>query len=264
MKKIPGQRADLSDQFEDRTLTYWILSALDSDGQPMGAGSVTYSLQKQGGALSAPTVGRKLRDLEHQGLLSKVGVDGRVLTSKGRRMLSRLENEFRIESSGQTLLKLLQRSSRKDIIDQLIARRTIEGETATLAAQNITAQGLKKLEELVARQREMVDKGETGLSQDLNLHAAIAQASGNKVLASLVSLLRSQSWLNQVVAAIRERVGSRPVVDHQAIVAAIKQRDPDDAREAMVGHINRLIADVERYWEEVFDEEKSDSKARSL
>jgi len=253
---------DLNGQFEDRTLTYWILSTLHSDGQPMGAGSVSYSLKKHGGMLSAPTVGRKLRDLEQEGLLSKVGVDGRILTNSGRKMLSRLENEFRIESRGQTLLELLQRNSRKDIIDQLIARRTIEGETATLAAQNITASELKQLEEIVARQREVVDKGETGLSEDLNLHAAIAQASGNKVLASLVSLLRSQSWLNQVIAAIRERVGSRPVVDHQSIVSAIKRRSPEDARAAMVGHIDRLIDDVDRYWEQVFDEQKSNSKSR--
>ena len=258
MKKIAGQRVDLNGQFEDRTLTYWILSTLGSDGQPMGAGSVSYSLKKHGGVLSAPTVGRKLRDLEHEGLLSKVGVDGRILTAKGRRVLAQLENEFRIESSSQALLKLLKRNSRKDITDQLIARRTIEGETAALAAQNITAQGLKKLEELVARQRAMVEKGETGLPEDLNLHAAIAQASGNKVLSSLVSLLRSQAWLNQVIAAIRAKVGSRPVVDHQAIVAAIKRRAPGDAKEAMMGHINLLIDDVDRYWEQVFHEHKTD------
>lgn len=239
-------------ELDDPTLTYRILETLHSQGQPMGAGSVSYSLQKCGSTLSAPTIGRKLRDLEHRGLVSKVGVDGRILTSTGQRMLRRLEREIRIDFSGQALLKLLGRSSRKDISDQLIARRTIEAETARLAAQHITAQGIKELEELVARQREMVEKGETGLPEDLSIHAVIAQASGNKVLASLMALLRSQPWLNQVITAIRTHVGGRPVVDHELIVEAIKGRLPEKAREAMVCHIDRLISDVDRYWEKVY------------
>ncbi len=46
-------------------------------------------------------------------------------------------------------------------------------------------------------------------------------------------MLRSQVWLNQVIAAIRTKVGGRLVVDHEAILNAIKTRKPELARRAM-------------------------------
>jgi DNA-binding GntR family transcriptional regulator len=56
-----------------------------------------------------------------------------------------------------------------------------------------------------------------------------------------------------VVAAIRAKVGTRPVVDHhEEIIKAIKARQPAQARHAMERHIDKLIADVDRYWEQVF------------
>jgi hypothetical protein len=49
----------------------------------------------------------------------------------------------------------------------------------------------------------------------------IAEGCGNS-LSALVIMLRSQVWLNQVIAAIRTKVRGRLVVDHEAILNAIK------------------------------------------
>lgn len=209
-------------------------------------------MQKRGDNLSAPTIGRKLRDLEHRGLVTKVSVEGRVLTSAGRKLLHRLEQQHSLESSGDNLLKALKRGGRQDIINQLAARRVIESETAALAATNATPQQIHALEKLIAQGYDMVEHGNTGIQADTDFHDTIAEASGNNVLAALVIMLRSQVWLSQVIAAMRTKVGGRLVVDHEAIVNAIKARKPELARKAMEHHLSKLIADVDRYWEQVF------------
>src|SRR5215831_20500188 len=143
-------------------LDFAILQTLQKHGQPVGSGTLHYVLRKRGDNLSAPTIGRKLRDLEHRGLVSKVSVEGRILTGAGQKLLRQLEQERRLEISGDKLLKLLKRSSRKDITDQLTARRVIESETAALAARNATAQQIQALEHLIAQGYYLVEHGDTG------------------------------------------------------------------------------------------------------
>jgi GntR family transcriptional regulator, transcriptional repressor for pyruvate dehydrogenase complex len=233
-------------------LDFAILQTLQSHGQPVGSGTLHYVLRKRGDNLSAPTIGRKLRDLEQRGLVTKVSVEGRVLTAAGRRLLHRLEQERRLESSGDKLLKALKRGGRKDIIDQLSARRIIESETAALAATHATPRHVQTLEQSIAQGYDLVEHGDTGIKADTDFHDTIADASGNNILAALLIMLRSQVWLNQVIAAIRAKVGGRLVVDHEEIVNAIKAHKPEHARKAMEQHLDKLISDVDRYWEQVF------------
>src|SRR5437870_2030347 len=74
-------------------LDFVILQSLHFHGRPMGSGTLHYTLRKHGASLSAPTIGRKLRDLEHRGLVTKVSVEGRILTSAGQKLLRKLEQE---------------------------------------------------------------------------------------------------------------------------------------------------------------------------
>ena len=76
------------------------------------------------------------------------------------------------------------------------------------------------------------------------------------MLAAIVAMLRSQSWLNSVIAAMRAKVGTRLVADHDKIIQAIRDRKPELAREAMQEHLTRLISDVTQYWEQVFPDQK--------
>src|SRR5262245_43037171 len=116
-----GRMEELDTNHSD--LDFAILQSLHSHGQPLGSGTLHYVLSKRGDKLSAPTIGRKLRDLEQRGLVAKVSVEGRILTADGQKLLHKLTGERQLESSGEKLLKLLKRSGRKDIIDQLVARR---------------------------------------------------------------------------------------------------------------------------------------------
>ena len=233
-------------------LDYAILESLNTHGEPMGSGTLHYALRKQGSTPSVPTIGRKLRDLEQRGLVAKVSVEGRILTTAGQKMLKTLQQERQRELSGERLLKLLRRTGRKDIIDQLNSRRLIEGEACALAAEHATPEQIMRLEELVREAREKVSLGEMGVKQDTDFHDLIAEASGNSVLAAIVAILRSQAWLNSIIAAIRARVGTRLVEDHDDVIRAIREKNPGQARQAMENHMTRLISDVDHYWEQVF------------
>jgi len=100
-------------------LDYAILESLNTHGEPMGSGTLHYALRKQGSTPSVPTIGRKLRDLEQRGLVAKVSVEGRILTTAGQKMLKTLQQERQRDLSGERLLKLVGRTGRKDTFHQL-------------------------------------------------------------------------------------------------------------------------------------------------
>ncbi|MGB0010889.1 MAG: FCD domain-containing protein [Candidatus Sulfotelmatobacter sp.] len=234
-------------QNKSQDLECAILQTLHSSRQPMGSWSLYYLLREQGHGASAPTIGRKLRELEQRKLLGKSTVEGRIITPAGERMLRKAMNDEQVRARADKLLKALDGRTQKDIIDLLTVRRIIEVESAGLAALHASRVSITKLEEIVRKQRQAIKKGRLGVGEDVGFHEALAQISGNKILSTTVHLLRSQEWMNYVVTEIRAKVGSRLAVDHQKIILALKTRNVSLARRAMEQHLNELIADVERY-----------------
>jgi GntR family transcriptional regulator, transcriptional repressor for pyruvate dehydrogenase complex len=235
-------------QNKSQELDYAILRTLQSSRQPMGSWSLYYLLREHGHDVSAPTIGRKLRDMERMNLLGKSTVEGRIITPAGLRVLRKAAQEQESRARANKLLKALDGRSRKDIIDQLTVRRIIEVEGASLAALNASRASIKKLETIVRKQKASIKKGHMGVGEDVGFHEALAKASGNKIISSTVHLLRSQEWMNYVVTDIRAKVGTSLAVDHQKIISALKTRNSALARSAMERHLNELIADVNRYW----------------
>lgn len=224
-----------------------ILRVIASTDGPVGQGNIGLELRKQGFLLSIPTIGRRLQELEFEGFLDKVGVQGRVLTPAGRTQLEELDSHAMLRDSGNELIKTLGRGDKKHLLDLLDARRVIEGATASLAAERATASTIRKLEAIVERQAVSIRRGELGVDEDVKFHVEVGRASQNGVLDSLVVLLRQHHRYNLVVTSMRAVVG-RLVVDHTAIVEAIKAHDPARARAAMERHLAQLSADLNRYW----------------
>jgi GntR family transcriptional repressor for pyruvate dehydrogenase complex len=131
---------------------------------------------------------------------------------------------------------------------ELIEARTLfEGEAAALAATAIDAPQLDELRKLLA---EMEQAGETSaaLDADKQFHLAIAKATGNSVVVSVVEMLwtiREQSPLCVHMFAKARREGVTPRVnEHQLIVDALAARDPQLARETMRSHLRRVTDDL--------------------
>ena len=127
------------------------------------------------------------------------------------------------------------------------ARALFEGEATALAATAIDAPQLEELRRLLI---EMEEAGETGAAFDADkqFHFAIARATGNSLVVSVVEMLwsvREQSPLCVHMFAKARREGVTPRVnEHQLIVDALAAHDPQAARDAMRSHLRRVTDDL--------------------
>jgi len=121
--------------------------------------------------------------------------------------------------------------------DQLLAvRALLETESARLAARNATAEDIEQL-------REICGQGVAALKADdlasmvaanAELHAAVAQFSGNLVLVELAAQVdRRVRWYYTPIA--RQR-GEQSWLEHAALIDAIEARDSDLAAQIMRDH----------------------------
>lgn len=125
------------------------------------------------------------------------------------------------------------------------ARALFEAEAAALAAPIITADDLAELDGLLAVMA--AEDGDTGRSTeaDRDFHALIAAASGNQAIIHVIrELWRLRTEVPQVSSA-HAAVCKNDVLarrrEHEAIVDALKNRDPKGARIAMRKHFRRLL-----------------------
>lgn len=126
--------------------------------------------------------------------------------------------------------------------DQLGLRRLIEPAVAQLAAEHALQSDLIHLERCVAAQRDRAARGVPFVDEDSAFHLAIARATGNVLLGTMVE------GIHELLRDSRERSLRAPgglarsLRGHEAILDAIRHRDGPGARDAMLAHIH----DVER------------------
>jgi DNA-binding FadR family transcriptional regulator len=126
------------------------------------------------------------------------------------------------------------------------ARLLIEGEVAALAATQITDAEIAELEGLLEEMNKANSKSAgAGELVDRKFHELIADITRNSAMvASVEQLWTIRNRSPQCVRTFEKtrKKGYVPVVDeHQAIVDALKSRDPNAARAAMRGHLSRVL-----------------------
>ncbi|HQY44668.1 MAG TPA: GntR family transcriptional regulator [Paracoccaceae bacterium] len=128
--------------------------------------------------------------------------------------------------------------------DLVVARQVIEPGVAALAAQKRSPADLLALDEIQGRWAEAAQRNDPqGLMLlDLDFHVAVARASGNAVLADLVSALKIRSHHQFRINRQRESFVTGVARDHDAILAAIRNGDAQGAETAMRSHIGAVTA----------------------
>lgn len=123
------------------------------------------------------------------------------------------------------------------IRNPLEVRYMFEPQTAYLAAERATEAEIAVMGDLVRTQEAVVAAGGTGLEQDTAFHFAIAQATHNDLLVTIVSyineaLRETREW------SLRARSGTASSIGHHhRIHAAIAAHDADAAQAAMAEHL---------------------------
>lgn len=129
--------------------------------------------------------------------------------------------------------------------EMLQARQALESTIATIAATTVTKSDITTLRHILSQERAAIDAGRDGGDFDRQFHCKIAEATQNSVFAELVENL----WLTRDVSPMWDQLHSRItdqdyrrqwLVDHEAILEALKTRDADGARRAMWQHLENV------------------------
>jgi len=123
----------------------------------------------------------------------------------------------------------------------LEARIQIEPEACALAATRITREQLKQLRAALQEMSAEAASENGCESADWKFHTIIAEACQNTVLHEIVDWLwklRNQSNLSLAFFQRIRTEGIHPVIeDHQKIVDALEEHNPDKARKEMLSHL---------------------------
>jgi GntR family transcriptional repressor for pyruvate dehydrogenase complex len=131
------------------------------------------------------------------------------------------------------------------LLHLLEARRVLEAEAATLAAQRIDDEQLAGLRELLEAM-PACDTVEDFVANDMAFHRGIAVASGNPVIAKLLDSLSGPTLRARIWRGISEGGAiDRTIAEHRAIYDALEQRRPELAQAFMTAHLASVEAWVQ-------------------
>jgi DNA-binding GntR family transcriptional regulator len=176
---------------------------------------------------------------------TRLSIDGlsrelQVSATPVREALFRCEAEglvVRRPNAGYTVAPLLDRQGLLDLYD---LRLLLEPVAAGRAATNATAEDLRAIEKAVGRMSPAVvgddyEAYREFAEQDATLHATIAGASGNPLIVETLCRLRAHTHAYRLY--FQHGIAEVTVAEHEAIMAAILDRDPTAAEASMRAHL---------------------------
>jgi GntR family transcriptional repressor for pyruvate dehydrogenase complex len=135
-------------------------------------------------------------------------------------------------------------SYRFDLQDELMdVRRMFEPAVARVAATRVTDEDLADLQRILDAQRSKLKTGRSAIAEDTAFHDALARATRNRVAVSIMATLNDLLVESRTLTLKQKGRPRRSILGHEAVVAALRQRDPDAAANAMREHIDQ-IADL--------------------
>jgi GntR family L-lactate dehydrogenase operon transcriptional regulator len=227
---------------------FLLLERLDTAPDGVGSGTLHLYLRDHGISASQPTVGRILRELDHDGLTVKVSNRGRVLTEGGRHRLELARFEAERRQWADDLMRTVQPASRNNFLPLLEALRAIECEIAKLAAERATDEQIEEMEKVVEEQRKNLENPMRGAKQGTDFHHLLAKASqnpflefGKKILWDVNRALQDLWYEANIVT------GMSSYPSHLKICQAIAAHDGRKARHAMYDHFDDFARAVRRH-----------------
>lgn len=118
-------------------------------------------------------------------------------------------------------------------------RSVLEVGAAGLAAERATGEQLATMSEEIAEMFGALKDPQQFLVHDIGFHRAVAAASGNPTLATLVEMVSAILYERRRETIARAHDFAEAVELHRLVYKAIRARKPDEAREAMREHIVR-------------------------
>jgi GntR family transcriptional repressor for pyruvate dehydrogenase complex len=132
-------------------------------------------------------------------------------------------------------------SGKRELVSELLdLRRMIEPPLAARAAKHAAAEDLSRLEDILRRQKERIDRGELAIEEDSEFHYAIARAAKNSVVLKVLDLFMDLLRESRERSLQVEGRTQRSFAGHRRILTAICGRNALAAEQAMRRHIQEV------------------------
>ena len=176
--------------------------------------------------VSRPTLRAGIRSLAAVGVLqSRQGAGTFVVKTGGSPSL---------DSSPLRLMASLHGFTSGEMFE---ARQSLEMAIAGLAAERATSDHLASLSEEIAGMFASLDDPEQFLVHDMRFHQAVAAASGNRILTSLMNMVATILFDVRSKTVKRAKDLKESAEMHRHVYRAIRERSPEAARNAMRDHL---------------------------
>jgi GntR family transcriptional repressor for pyruvate dehydrogenase complex len=124
-------------------------------------------------------------------------------------------------------------------------RSILEPETTRLATLRATPEDLSIIEAVVTAQEQELKSGEISRKLDVEFHRCVAAAAHNSVMSIVVDAV-NQSQRDLILRSKRtDEMRKRVVRYHRDIFEAIRDGDPERAKQAMSSHIVDVQCHIE-------------------
>ncbi len=178
--------------------------------------------------VSRSNVREAIQKLEFYGILNSKPQSGTFISDIGQIAINGMIEDI-LSLEGQDFKSLVE------------TRILLELKTVRLAALRRTEEDLERIKLAFNAYKAKMLKGENSLEEDLLFHLAVASASKNSTMNTLMLLITPEI----IIAYDRDRicygdVALAEIKKHQDIYYAIRDRDPKLAKEKMKSHFAKL------------------------
>ena len=133
-------------------------------------------------------------------------------------------------------------------LELIDARAIIETANAALAAERADEEDIARLEECIEKMRIKLRENDSLDNEDANFHLSIAEATHNKIqmhlMFSIYDLLKETVGL-----CYYDDEAQNIFKQHSKIVEAIKDKDPQSAKDSMDEHLSYIKSLVKRFFD---------------
>ncbi len=178
--------------------------------------------------VSRTNVREAIQKLEFYGILKSKPQSGTFVADIGQvAMNGMMEDILRLEDP--------------DFKSLVETRILLELKTVRLAAQRRTEEDLEQMREALEAYSKKVENGEDAVQEDLLFHLAIAKASGNSTMNTFMLIITPE-----IITKFEEHhvcdkgLAFMGIQEHQEVFDAIKNQDPQLAKEKMKVHFKAL------------------------
>lgn len=179
-----------------------------------------------------------------------------VHVRQGRGALVRPRRDWNVLDADVLSVMLETAESPAVLAELLECRRILEIEAAGLAAERAVLDDLNMLADAFARMTSLADRtrwnrksDDRFLEADVAFHNGIFRASGNRMLTHIVEPIQRALFAARRPLARPDVRLEQSIPEHKAILAAIADRNPGDARERMRYHLATVAGYLAEYTE---------------